>query len=185
MTKEELKQWDEWWQETNEYGKTFEESQEEIRKEIDEITRKDKTGDGAPRTTATRVWQSEQEKLKNHIANYCQKSGGVITVGQLSNIIREHTKDFATTGGKAIYAGRTTLYGILAEEGYLEKTPNGYNATDKFRGVVRMLNLHNYGMRSADEDDYAHTQPALSGEFAAEFAVRVYNRCRDYYNKLT
>ena len=56
MTKEELKQWDEWWQETNEYGKTFEESQEEIRKEIDEIIRKDKTGDGAPRTSETDAW---------------------------------------------------------------------------------------------------------------------------------
>ena len=187
MTKEELEQWDKWWKETNEYGKTFEESQEEIRKEIDEITRKDKTGDGAQRTAATRVQQSEQDELKNHIANYCQKSGGVITVGQLSKIIKSHMENAGKTmiGGRTVYVGRTTLYEILANEGYLTKTADGYTATNKFVGVTKVLDLSEYGMYSDDEDDYRHTQPMLLAGFAADFAVRVYNRCTKHCNKLT
>ena len=85
--------------------------------------------------------------------------------------------------GKTMVGGRTTLYEILADEGYLQRTPDGYTTTGKFVGVTKVLDLSDYGMRSADEDDYYHTQPVLSADFAADFAVRVYNRCTKYCGK--
>jgi DNA-binding transcriptional regulator PaaX len=107
----------------------------------------------------------DAEKIRRHVLNYCQKAGGGITVGQLANLLKEY----------GIETGRTRLYAMLEEDGYLRRTDSGWAATGNAVGKCETLDLRDYGMRTPNREDRIHHQPRLTDWFAADYAARVYS----------
>lgn len=97
------------------------------------------------------------DPVNDHIKNYLNKAGGFCTVGQLSNILREH----------GYQIGRNKLYWLLETNGVIRRFGDeGYIFNSAFErdgyGITIDLDLRDYGKRYGTDDDLEHMQPLFT-----------------------